>query len=79
MSASTNRCGVCGRGPCCRVVDVRDRLLRVCAACAAVFRTEPEALLEAVRRAYADEDALPPANGPGPGLDTGVSPDEDSP
>ena len=49
-------CEVCEGRPCVRVIDVGDRLLRVCVACAALFRREPAALLAALETAYSDEE-----------------------
>jgi hypothetical protein len=53
MSASSEGCEVCETRPVCRVVDVGDRVLRICARCSEMFRREPEALLQVVRDAYA--------------------------
>ncbi len=55
----TEGCEVCESKPVARVIDLGDRLLRVCAACAASFRRDPGALLAAVEAAYADEDEEP--------------------
>jgi hypothetical protein len=55
MSTSPREsCQVCSRRPVCRVVDIGDRVIRVCARCSEVFLSEPEALLQAVRDAHAD-------------------------
>jgi hypothetical protein len=57
MSVSAESCQVCERKPCCRVLDLGTQTVRVCAACAAVFRFEPELLRQAVRRAADEEES----------------------
>jgi hypothetical protein len=48
-------CEICEGRPVCRVVDLGDRIVRVCAACSAQLRADPELLLAAVRDAYDDD------------------------
>lgn len=48
-------CELCDAKPVCRVVDLGDRIVRVCAACSAQLRADPELLLAAVRDVWGDD------------------------
>jgi hypothetical protein len=48
-------CDLCDARPACRVVDLGDRIVRVCAACSAQLRADPELLLATVRDAWGDD------------------------
>jgi hypothetical protein len=49
-------CEICDAKPVCRVVDIGDRNVRVCAACSAQLRTDPELLLAAARAVWSDDE-----------------------
>jgi hypothetical protein len=57
-SALTETCQVCESKPVCRVVDVGDRVVRVCARCSETFRREPATVIQAVRDAHANEGGV---------------------
>ena len=48
-------CEICEGRPVCRVIDLGDRIVRVCAACSAQLRADPELLLAAVRGVWGDD------------------------
>jgi hypothetical protein len=49
-------CEICDAKPVCRVVDIGDRIVRVCAACSAQLRADPELLLAAARAVWGDDE-----------------------